>query len=587
MIITEVDFFNTYLLRRGNYEIPTGGNVGTGESFDAIGFPITPGVAFPGNLKQAVYTDPTGGNYSDNSIKLGEWYVEESRIRGGFNNVATDLGVKAYLNEERVNQQHRFNSLIYSGVYNSRTGINDTNVFSVADDLVRSADPQNGSIQITLAEDTNLIVWQQNKVSRALIDKDTIYTTEGGTQTQAGQRVLGQIVPYKGEYGISDNPESLAIYGYRKYFTDLRRNAVMRLSNDGLTEISAYGMQDYFRDQFALVSIPDQTLFITSNLATAVNAGDIEMDLVTSTFTSNSSNPQIAISPGMSLYFAVAGSSNFTRINGFVTKVSTFPGAKVYFSQPLPDLAATDVVRFEIPFEGKLLGGWDIHNKNYILSVQQTPTIFSGQTSTLNIPPASKYNTLSFDERINGWVSFLSFKPTEILSLRNNTFTLNTSDLYKHYDSNDHSIFYEVRSPSSITFVFNANPSTMKVFKTIEYEGSSGWQVDSFVSGLVGPTPQGTFTNDIANNVYSYDEGLYTNSVTGQPARAGFDRKENLYVANLVSNSSVAPGEVRFGADMTGIKGYFATVKISTDNSTNVSGAKELWAASTEYIKSY
>ena len=248
MVITEIDFFNTYLLRRGNYEIPIGGNTVTGDTFDAIGFPITPGVAFPGNLKQAVYTDPAGGNYSDNSTKLGEWYVEESRIRGGFNNVSTDLGVKAYLNEEKVNQQHRFNSLIYSGVYNSRTGINDTNVFSVADDLVRSADPQNGSIQITLAEDTNLIVWQQDKVSRALIDKDTIYTTEGGTQTQAGQRVLGQIVPYKGEYGISDNPESLAIYGYRKYFTDLRRNAVMRLSNDGLTEISSYGMQDYFRD---------------------------------------------------------------------------------------------------------------------------------------------------------------------------------------------------------------------------------------------------------------------------------------------------------------------------------------------------
>ena len=96
MVITEVDFFNTYLLRRGNYEIPTGGNEAATDSFDAIGFPITPGVAFPGNLKQAVYTLPTGGTYSDNSTKLGEWYVEESRIRGGFNNASTDLGCLLY-----------------------------------------------------------------------------------------------------------------------------------------------------------------------------------------------------------------------------------------------------------------------------------------------------------------------------------------------------------------------------------------------------------------------------------------------------------------------------------------------------------
>jgi len=37
---------------------------------------------------------------------------------------------------------------------------------------------------------------------------------------------------------------------------------------------------------------------------------------------------------------------------------------------------------------------------------------------------------------------------------------------------------------------------------------------------------------------------------------------------------------------MTGIKGYFATVKISTDNTTDIGGAKELWAASTEYVGS-
>jgi hypothetical protein len=76
-------------------------------------------------------------------------------------------------------QQHRSNALIYSGIFNSRTGINNTNQFSVGESITKSTDPANGSIQKLYAEDTNLIVFQENKVSRALIDKDAIYSAEG------------------------------------------------------------------------------------------------------------------------------------------------------------------------------------------------------------------------------------------------------------------------------------------------------------------------------------------------------------------------------------------------------------------------
>ena len=37
---------------------------------------------------------------------------------------------------------------------------------------------------------------------------------------------------------------------------------------------------------------------------------------------------------------------------------------------------------------------------------------------------------------------------------------------------------------------------------------------------------------------------------------------------------------------MSGIKGYFATVKISTDTVTDVGGLKELFAASTNFVPS-
>jgi len=68
--------------------------------------------------------------------------------------------------------------------------------------------------------------------------------------------------------------------------------------------------------------------------------------------------------------------------------------------------------------------------------------------------------------------------------------------------------------------------------------------------------------------------------------RLGFDRKENKYFANLVNNSPARDGEVVWGNEMSGIKGYFATVTFSTDALTDVGGAKELWSVGSNFVVS-
>ena len=62
--------------------------------------------------------------------------------------------------------------------------------------------------------------------------------------------------------------------------------------------------------------------------------------------------------------------------------------------------------------------------------------------------------------------------------------------------------------------------------------------------------------------------------------------KENKYYANLVNSSTATSGEVVFGDSMTGVKGYFATVKMSTDLTTSVGGTKEMFAVSSEFVVS-
>jgi len=421
-----------------------------------------------------------------------DWYLEESRIKGGYNNASVDFGVKAYLVEDEAQQSRRGNSLIYSGVYNSRTGINNTNQFSVAEEITRSVDPIGGTIQKLYAEDTNLIVFQEKKVNRALIDKDAIYSAEGSAITTTANLVIGQITPYAGNWGIGTNPESFAVYGYRKYFVDRNRNSVLRLSQDGITEISNYGMSDYFRDK---------------------------LGLITST--------------------------------------------------------------------GRLTGGYDIHNQNYILSM----------TNTFE---ATEFQTLAFDERSQGWTTFYSYNPSFITSLNGSMYNSKAGKWYQSYVANaPRNVFHNQTGasikPSSVTFVFNPNPDKMKNFNTISYEGTNGWEVTSITSDETGydeNVDESGYESlqDTASTIWSYDQGQYQEN--GITQYAGFARKQNNYVAAIKSNTPARIGEVIFGNSMMGIKGYTATIKMTNDTTrpvtangqtvqltaTDANGLKELFS---------
>ena len=493
------------------------------------------------------------------------WFVEESRIRGGYNNTQIDLGVKAYIVAEEQIQQHRFNSMIYSGIYNSRTGINQTNQFSTAKDIIKSLDPAHGSIQKLYAENTNMTIFQQSKVSSALIDKDAIYSAEGSPVQTTSNIVIGQIQPYLGEYGISENPESFAVYGYQKYFADKDRGVVLRLSRDGITEISQYGMLDYFREN--LKNINNKNLWqILAGNTTATDPSDSTIVNVTTTDISK-------MLSGMQLIVD-------NEFSGYVLSITPngSNGGNVTIDRQTNIIAGQEVI-FQAIAPGKLLGSYDIHNKNYVLSLQQTPQYQDNEN----------YSTLTFDEMINGWIGFYSYKPSQLFSVNNNFYTFQYSNLWQHYSNAVNvNTFYNVDGGSNITFIFNQDSSINKVFQTVNYEGDSGWQVDYFVSEPTGydfSNNNWEQFNDQIQDVKSYYEGEYYEGTIKY--YSGFNRKENKYYANLINTSTAAPGEVIFGESMSGIKGRFATVKFSTDTTTNPGNQKELWSVGTKvnYIR--
>ncbi len=175
--------------------------------------------------------------------------VESDRIRDDFNSPRIGNGVRVSSTlETPYEEERREAGMIFSGIFNSTSGINNTNQFIIAENITKDLNPVYGSIQKLYARDTDLIALCEDKCFKILADKNALFNADGNTNITSSNNVLGQTIPYIGEFGISKNPESFASYGFRTYFTDKSRGTVIRLSRDGITEIADKGMSNYFEE---------------------------------------------------------------------------------------------------------------------------------------------------------------------------------------------------------------------------------------------------------------------------------------------------------------------------------------------------
>jgi len=181
--------------------------------------------------------------------------VESNRSKDVYNASFMGNGVKVSSVFEEYAKERRYSGLVYSGIYNSTSGVNNLNQFSYAEKITKDINPIYGSIQKLHSgwgQGGDLITLCEDRVLKILANKDALFNADGNSNVTSTNNVLGQAIPYSGEYGMSKNPESFASEAYRIYFTDKVRGTVMRLSMDGLTPISSHGMKDWFRDHLKL-----------------------------------------------------------------------------------------------------------------------------------------------------------------------------------------------------------------------------------------------------------------------------------------------------------------------------------------------
>jgi len=320
--------------------------------------------------EQALGNNRNGSKIWYNCFSFGNG-VESDRVRDDFNGIRIDKGATASTTlDEPFAEERRKTSITYSGLFNSTSGVNKLNQFIQAENITKEINDAYGSIQKLHARDNDLTVLCEDKVLKVLANKDAVFEADGDARLVSTNNVLGQAIPYAGDFGISKNPESFADFSYRSYFSDKDRGKVLRLSIDGLTDISNKGMGDYFSDH----------------------------------------------------------------------------------------LAEADT---------SVIGSYDENTNSYNLTWSN----------------ACHSDTISFKEAVDGWPSRKSFHPDYGISLDNTYYTFKNGDLHKHtHEVNKNTFHGAAQADSTIDIIFNENRNAIKKFKTLNYEGDSGWVADEITT---------------------------------------------------------------------------------------------------------
>ena len=203
--------------------------------------------------------DDTSQTASNDAVITLDWFNCYVMGNGAESYKVKDLFNKNHLStESRPNatlidgykKRRNIASITYSGAFDKTTNYNSLNEFNLSRANYKDLDDKYGSIQKLHSRDTDLVVFQEDKVSRVLYGKSVLYDAAGNGQISKIEDVLGQEIPYSGEWGIGKNPESFSYYSNSLYFTDSTKGAVLRLGGDGIEPISRYGMRDWFSDKF-------------------------------------------------------------------------------------------------------------------------------------------------------------------------------------------------------------------------------------------------------------------------------------------------------------------------------------------------
>ena len=281
-----------------------------------------------------------------------------------------------------------------------------------------------------------------------------------------------------------------------------------------------------------------------------------------------SKNPESFASYGHNTWFSDAKRGvmiQFTPGNGQLFEISK--------------AGMNDFFRDRLHSASKIVGMYDDYSDAYVVSVQgynaddaiiDPSDLLPGESGTSNV-------TLKYETAVEGWPSFLSYIPEEGVSLNNKFFTWKEGLLYMH-NSNDATIarnqFYtDDPVASEIQVIFNDQPSTVKEFLTLGYEGTAGWEVTN-----IDTESQDASIGVMADWPFKSKEGKFFKPIVADVP--------STYVLDPTGTYEGSDGQMYRGEgtkQKSGIKGFYNNVTLTNDSTDKA----ELFAINTEnYLSS-
>tara|TARA_R100000808_G_C2154137_1_gene164923 strand:+ start:461 stop:1240 length:780 start_codon:yes stop_codon:yes gene_type:complete len=92
--------------------------------------------------------------------------------------------------------------------------------------------------------------------------------------------------------------------------------------------------------------------------------------------------------------------------------------------------------------------------------------------------------TLSYSEEAKGWPSFYSYIPEYMVGMNSYFYSFNGGNLFRHNTNETRNNYYNTQYNSEITAVFNTEPQTIKLFKTMSYESDDRWACTALFTEL-------------------------------------------------------------------------------------------------------
>ena len=355
-----------------------------------------------------------------------------------------------------------------------------------------------GSIRYMVNRDDSVVFIQDKKCGVFPVSRNLVEFSSGEQNLTVSTNVVGNPSYYQGEYGVNNNPESVAVNEGRIYFADIRNGSVLRISRDGITPISDAKMDTFFWTKF-------ENLVQNASVKKVIGGFDVENNEYIISTASLYKSP-VAITDGSTTYsYSLQTNSAGNTVFGSIdyddnqifkadTEFRTFDNVCDNFADSINAVIYLDrlVDGQPIVLGEEYIGttptalygiATDISYNFFIpvlINVSKGTFTFPNDCGSFQgtigtaVDDTSGF-TAGYDAGSNVWTTLYSFRPENVVSIDSLLYTFNAGTMYKHSTDADRNTYYGTAYDSVVEIISAANASMVKTFESISIEGTNAW----------------------------------------------------------------------------------------------------------------